>query len=284
MTEKNIVFNDYSNFKLENLNAYRSCDENKTDCFHYMFVNGRDIHKELDLYNNIPEQIERNKLEHLFSTNNDLKEYILNDSVIDELIVSTNSDETTVINSILTHIRPYLFSRKQITSEDITTLKENVIQSIRFSKYFMTDLDSQLKFLMSSETISNIKAKVHSNLNDYSIDVKDDYITSILRTEINHYRSRYRDSNPKIKDDNVNSVYTNGMSLLKERDIFNILSDTIARITSSITIEQNVIKNNSKLDRWDTVLGDNNKQGLRQFTNIKLNNRKPPGMMFNMTY
>ena len=45
-----------------------------------------------------------------------------------------------------------------------------------------------------------------------------------------------------------------------------------------------MVKNNKKLDRWNTVLGEHNKHGIRQFSQIKVNNRKPQGMLFNMNY
>jgi hypothetical protein len=41
---------------------------------------------------------------------------------------------------------------------------------------------------------------------------------------------------------------------------------------------------NSKLSIWTTVLGDFNEHGLRQHGPIKLKERRPTTMLFNMNY
>lgn len=283
MTDKSILFNEYSSYDLNNLGTYKSCSDHET-CLHYMFVNGIDIYKQLDVYSNIPDQIERDRIEMVLSGNNLIKTQLLNDTVINNLSIETNSDNDSVINSILLHLRPYLFSDRDLLLNDIQKIMDDIKYTLIFQRVYMRDLDSQLKFLMSSNTRTHIKTKVQAHIKGLMLDVKNDYIDTILRTEINNYRSRYRNDNTKVTLDNVNNIYTNGLSTFKQKDIFNIISDTVSRIVSSITVEHNMIVNNSKLDKWDTVLGDQNKHGIRQFTNIKLNNKKPPGMMFNMTY
>ncbi len=102
--------------------------------------------------------------------------------------------------------------------------------------------------------------------------------------EINNYRGRYGNENNKIKTSEIHNIYTHKLSKLKSRDVFSIINDVIERIVSIINIENDMIKNNNKLDKWNTILGDNNKHGLRSYSNIKLNEKKPKGMLFNMTF
>lgn len=284
---KTDIFNDYSNRNLDNLNIYRTC-EDKESCIYYMFKNGDRIYKELDPYNNIPKQIVNDKLENIFNSNNIIKNNLLNDTYINSLKNSLQIKDTNlIINTILMHLRPYIFSNnKNITNSIIDTIKSNISNTLQFNKNYMGTINDQLNFLMRSETISHIKEEIRKELNNNELKVKNDYIITMLRHEINSYRSRYNSSkeNSKLKPDEIGGVYFFGMSKFKTRDIFNLIRDTISKISSTLKIEQNMIKNNQKLDKWDTILGDGNAHGMRQYTSIKLNNKKPVGMLFNMNY
>lgn len=286
------VFPNYSNRKLSNLNVYKSCDDDES-CIHYMFKNGTNIYKELDPYNNIPKQIIDSKLINVFNTNNIVKNKLLNDNYIKTLANELRiTDTDIIINSILLHLRPYIFSGKSINNNDINTIKTNVKQTLQFNELYMKDINSQLKFLFLPDTIDHIKKTVESKI-ETSKSIKKDYIIGMLKYEISNYRSRYG-SDREVKrmpntvtdefGNEIVNVYVDLLSKLNNRDIFNIINDTISKITSNIKIEQNMINNNSKLDKWNTILGDNNTNGLRQYTSIKLNNKKPKGMLFNMNY
>lgn len=279
------VFPSYLNRDFTNLNVYKSCD-NDESCIHYMFKNGNNIYKELDPYNNIPKQLEEEKFENLFTTNNIVRTNLLNDTYISSLQSSLGIDNTdTIINSILLHLRPYIFSNTTITETMTNEIKTKVENTLNFNKIYMKDIKSQIQFLLMTSTIQHIKTKVQEDINNDEISIKDEYIESMLKHEINNYRSRYgSDREVKKMPDEVKDVYITLLSKLNTRDIFNIISDTISKISSNIKIEQNMITNNSKLDKWNTVLGNNNDQGLRQYTSIKLNNKRPQGMLFNMNY
>jgi hypothetical protein len=279
------VFPNYLNRDFTNLNVYKSCDDNES-CVHYMFKNGSNIYKELDPFNNIPKQLEEEKFENLFSTNNIVRTNLLNDAYISSLQSKLSIDNIdTIINSILLHLRPYIFSDTTITINMINEIKSKVENTLNFNNSYMKDIKSQIKFLLMASTIQHIKNKVQEDINNDEISIKDDYIESMLKHEINNYRSRYgSDREVKKMPDEIKDVYITLLSKLNTRDIFNIISDTISKISSNIKIEQNMITNNSKLDKWDTILGDNNPQGLRQYSNIKLNNKRPQGMLFNMNY
>ena len=281
------IFNDYSNRNLDNLNIYRTCDD-KESCIYYMFKNSERIYKELDPYNNIPKQLENDKLENLFNSNNIVKTNLLNDEYINTLKTELDITNTNlIINTILMHLRPYIFSNNtNITQAIIDTVKNSVVNTLRFDKLYMNDIDSQLSFLMRNSTIEHIKSEIMSELNNSTIEIKTDYIKSMIRHEVNNYRSRYDSSkeNNKLKPDEISGIYYFGMAKFKTRDIFNIIRDTVSKISSTLKIEKNMITNNTKLDKWDTILGNNNPHGMRQYTTIKLNHKKPAGMLFNMNY
>lgn len=72
---------------------------------------------------------------------------------------------------------------------------------------------------------------------------------------------------------------------IEERnDIRNFINQTITIVVSAIRDEIEMTENNKKLSIWDTVLGDFNSQGLRQHPPIKLRNKHPQYMAFNMNY
>ena len=283
MTQKLEIFPTYTNRNLQNLSTYRLCD-NDESCLIYMFKNGKDIYHELDLYNKIPKQVEQDKISNVFNTSNIIKNNLLNDTYISELINLYDIDTDFAINSILMHIRPILFSQKIITPEDITSLKVKITNSINFEVNYMNKLDNQIKFLMSNDTKKYIREEIDKKINDVNLQVKDDYIVKMMIHEINNFRSRYGTNTNKMTPVEVQNIYTNKLSKFKPIEIFSIVSDVIERISSNILIENNMIKNNNKLDKWNTILGDNNKHGLRSHTQIKLNEKKPKGMLFNMTF
>ena len=153
-----------------------------------------------------------------------------------------------------------------------------------FELNYMNTIENQIEFIMSNSTKQHIRKKINEKINDLKIEVKDDYIKSMLIHEINNFRGRYGNDTTKITPVEVSNIYINSLSKLKPRDVFSIISDVIERIVSNLRIENNMIKNNNKLDKWNTILGDHNKHGLRRHTYIKLNEKKPKGMLFNMTF
>ena len=66
--------------------------------------------------------------------------------------------------------------------------------------------------------------------------------------------------------------------------IQDITDETIEIITSTVRCNLEMEQQNVKLTIWDTVLGDFNAQGLRQHAPIKIRERRPTPMQFNMNY
>lgn len=68
---------------------------------------------------------------------------------------------------------------------------------------------------------------------------------------------------------------------------FNMVNDMINQVVTIIVTDvQNnlgIENNNSKLDIWDSILGDGNRFGMRGYSTPKINNKRPP-LLFNMVY
>jgi hypothetical protein len=283
MTQKLEIFPNYTNRDLQNLSTYKYCDDDES-CLVYMFKNGKNIYHELDLFNKIPKQIENDKINNLFNTNNLIRSNLLNDTYISSLRTKYNVDNDIIINSILMHLRPILFSNQVISNTNIEDIKTKVDNTINFELNYMNKIENQIEFLTSSSTYNYIKQEVNKKLSDLNLEVNNDFIRKMMIHEINNFRSRYGDEKNKITPTEIHGIYINQMSLLKPRDIFTIINDVIEKVVSNIFIENNMIKNNSKLDKWNTILGVDNEHGLQRHTQIKLNERKPKGMLFNMTF
>jgi hypothetical protein len=58
----------------------------------------------------------------------------------------------------------------------------------------------------------------------------------------------------------------------------------IEMIFNNIKTEYEMDENNRKLTIWTSVLGDFNKHGLRQYTNLKINEKNINKVRFNMNY
>ncbi len=63
-----------------------------------------------------------------------------------------------------------------------------------------------------------------------------------------------------------------------------ITDQAIEVIVSSVRADYQMRETNSKLTAWTTVLGDFNEQGLRSHSIIKIQEKRPNPMEFNMNY
>ena len=69
------------------------------------------------------------------------------------------------------------------------------------------------------------------------------------------------------------------------QDYLAIMNDQVINIiTSDVKNNLEMEQCNSKLSIWTTVLGDFNEHGLRRHGPIKLKERRPTSMLFNMNY
>lgn len=92
----------------------------------------------------------------------------------------------------------------------------------------------------------------------------------------------YTNRKPQVADIYSRFVIGDGDA---RNDVRELMDQCINVITTYIKNEYGMIENNHKLNIWDaTILGDGNKLGLRQVPPIKIKQRRPQTMMFNMNY
>jgi hypothetical protein len=85
----------------------------------------------------------------------------------------------------------------------------------------------------------------------------------------------------------VGSIYSRYIQMEPEsnrNDIRDIIDRTINIIVSQVKNEYLMIQQNKKLTKWNILLGDFNKEGLRAHAPIKIRNKHPQLMMFNLNY
>jgi hypothetical protein len=71
----------------------------------------------------------------------------------------------------------------------------------------------------------------------------------------------------------------------EQRDDLKTMNDMVVQIIfNNIKTEYEMEENNRGLTVWTTVLGDFNKHGLRQYTDMKLNEKNINKVRFNMNY
>ena len=81
-------------------------------------------------------------------------------------------------------------------------------------------------------------------------------------------------------------IYTRYIVRNNENDNYfqQMIDQTIEVIVSDVRNNLGIEQNNSKLNIWTTVLGENNPEGLRAHSQITIRNRHPEYMQFNMNY
>ena len=79
-------------------------------------------------------------------------------------------------------------------------------------------------------------------------------------------------------------IYTKDTFNLPANHYKRIVDIVIQSITSQIKNQYEMQECNNSLDIWNQLYGDFNKAGLRQHPKIKLRERHPQYMMFNMNY
>ena len=129
-------------------------DCNDSKCLNYMYNNGKTIFDETDKYINVSDNVFSEKIKMLFNTDNSIKSRMLNDAVIEEIqqsileqLKETHShvDKNYIINHILYILKPYLLNN---TTIDFDVLKQDIINTIIFKLNYMSDITTQLEFLL----------------------------------------------------------------------------------------------------------------------------------------
>ena len=148
-----------------------------------------------------------------------------------------------------------------------------------FSKYIGFQETDYLKEYYSQKNVKMISKKVSELLegvdpNNKKIVVTDQNIINIMNSIENAYRP---------ETGNIYTRYT--ISNKNSQDyIEEMIQQTIEVITNNIRSSIEMEIQNSKLTVWTTVLGDFNENGLRSHPPIKVLNKRPNPMQFNMNY
>jgi hypothetical protein len=134
------------------------------------------------------------------------------------------------------------------------------------------------KDLWSNETLTQIQKHISNLLLNYypnGLIVPTKIIGDVLY-------SCYQNYTPQVGD--IYSRYIQPSEVNERRDRAQIIDQCINIIVSQIKDEYDTMKKNEKLTVWDTILGEFNNQGLRAHPPIKVRNRRPDPMRFNMNY
>lgn len=137
------------------------------------------------------------------------------------------------------------------------------------------DTSINIQALFSLETILLISKTVTENLRDIipqGIVVPLDIIANVLNALYEAYRPPSGD--PMTMYNVVSTENPNAVDAL--------INQTVNVISQQIRDQLIMEKNARNLSAWTTVLGENNKHGLRSHPPLKIRHRKPQTMMFNM--
>ena len=139
------------------------------------------------------------------------------------------------------------------------------VQDIHFS--ISKELFSTKNINKVSSTISDLLVGVDSK--NRKIIVPDKTIASIMSSVYDNFKPTRSD---------MYSTYENNSDLSRvNNQVINII---VSDIKNNIGMEEC----NNKLSIWTTVLGDFNEHGLRQHSGIKIREKRPDPMLFNMNY
>jgi hypothetical protein len=135
------------------------------------------------------------------------------------------------------------------------------------SKFFIPE---NVKLI--SEKVSELTMGVDEK--NRKIKVPNDLIINVMNSVFTAYR-------PPVGDINTRYNVPKSSPTDYTQDL---IDQTIELIVNDIRVNLGMQQNNAKLTAWTTVYGDFNEQGLRSHPPIKIRNRKPASMQFNMNY
>lgn len=111
--------------------------------------------------------------------------------------------------------------------------------------------------------------------NNRKIVVTDRRIIEVMNDVFNNYI-------PPTGD--IYSRYVVPSGTNSDNQVQNMIDEVIEFITSNVRNTLEIEENNKKLTIWTSVYGDFNQHSLRQHPPIKLRNKRPQTMAFNMNY
>jgi hypothetical protein len=137
-----------------------------------------------------------------------------------------------------------------------------------------------VKHLFTQNTVTVIQNKVSEYLQ--GVDPKGRRMMPSVNVVVNALYGVFRSHMPEEVGD-IYSKYT-VTNLNTRNDFAYIIDKTISLLVRGIRNEYEMAQNNEKLSIWNTVLGDFNEHGLRQYPPIKVREKRPDNFLFHMRY
>lgn len=159
-------------------------------------------------------------------------------------------------------------------NQKVTTYDQNYQRYVGWNEYY-----APMTYFYSPQTISYISKKITSLLQGLDkrnrpIIVPNQTIANVMDSVYVNYRPETGDIYGRYNVPNHN----------QQSQIQSMISQTIEIITSQIKADLGMREANSKLSAWVQVYGDFNEHGLTQTPPIKIREKRPDPMMFNMHY
>lgn len=136
-----------------------------------------------------------------------------------------------------------------------------------------------LQVFFKEDTAKFIQKKIYELLKPHyggrGVIVPLDKVIDVMNTVYANFR-------PSTGD--IYSRYTIPSECENSNAIDKMINECITIIAENVTSNLDMQLVNSDLTIWDSVLGSFNKRGLRSHDVIKLKNRRPQTMLFNMNY
>ena len=143
-----------------------------------------------------------------------------------------------------------------------------------------SNFSTMLEYLYSVENLTRLQKEITTLLHGVHPDGKDIIVPveNIMNVVSNIFENATRTQvgTPYFRD-----VIPQAQS---RNDIDTINKQSIQAICNMLRTQFEMEANNKKLTVWNTMYGDFNKEGLRAHPPIKLRNRHPQYMAFNMKY
>jgi hypothetical protein len=160
-----------------------------------------------------------------------------------------------------------------------TTFFSDEVYNDQYVKHVGFKSHTCLQQFFSKNNIDKISRKITELLmgvdkNNRPIIVPDKTITSVMSAVYGNFRPETGDIYSRY-----NIQKSNGQNYVQR-----MIDEVINIITTDVKVNIGMEEYNKTLTVWTTVLGDFNEHGLRQHPPIKLREKRPMPMAFNMNY
>jgi hypothetical protein len=156
---------------------------------------------------------------------------------------------------------------------------DNRIYDYNYNRYVGYEENESARFLFSIENLNNISRKITQLLDGVEptgrpILVPRDTIASVMSNIYGNFVAPTSDIYSRY-------IIPNGQPQVLTQYI---VDQTIETIVSTVRTDYAMRANNAKLTAWTTVYGNFNEHGLRAHSIIKVQEKRPNPMEFNMNY